>query len=170
MQTDGLLGRVTKARVSFAGRRRAKVAAGAERRQVALGNAEHMEGAHLAYETFHHLPLGTLTFAQIERSSAGIAGWAEYASVIESDRDQRMMGLLKDCQVSDVADNARKADENWQRLLKNTGIIDMIGEHCSSRSATPASRSRLGGLPTSGINLCETVDADGLEINMNKVV
>ena len=54
---------------------------GAERRQVALGYAERMKGAHLAFETSHGLSLGCLTIAQIERSSAGIAGLAEYASV-----------------------------------------------------------------------------------------
>ena len=46
-----------------------------------------MKGAHLAYETFHGLPIGSSTFAHIERSSAGIAGWAEYASGIESYND-----------------------------------------------------------------------------------
>ena len=65
---DGLLGRATKARVSVAERRRAKVAAGAEPRQVAPGNAERMKGARVAYETFHNLPWGTSTIALIERS------------------------------------------------------------------------------------------------------
>ena len=80
--------------MSVAERRRAKVAMCAERRQVALGNAERMKCAHLEYETLHGLLLGTSTIAQIERSSAGIAGWAEYASFIVSFNDQKLIGLL----------------------------------------------------------------------------
>ena len=57
-----------------------------------------MKGAHLAYATFHGLPIGFSTVAQIERSSAGVASWAEYASVIESYNGQKLMGLLRDCQ------------------------------------------------------------------------
>ena len=54
-----------------------------------------MKGAHLTYETFRGLPIGSSAVAQIERSSAGTAGWAEYASGIESYNDQKMMGFLK---------------------------------------------------------------------------
>ena len=71
---------------------------GAERRQVAFGNAERAKGAILAYETLHCVPLGTSTVARIERSSAGIAGWAEYASIVESYNDQKLLELLEDCQ------------------------------------------------------------------------
>ena len=84
-----------------------------------------MEGAHLAYETFHGLPIGSSTVAQIERSSAGIAGWAEYASVIESYNGQKLMGLLGDCQAFDVAESMRKADANCQKLMKHTVIKDI---------------------------------------------
>ena len=80
-----------------------------------------------------------MTIAQIECSSAGIAVWAEYASVIESYKDQKFMGLLKDCPGLGVADNIRKADEHCQKLLKHTGIQDMIEERCNSRSAMPTS-------------------------------
>ena len=69
-----------------------------------------MKGAHLAYETSHGLPIGSSKVAQIERSSAGVAGWAEHASVIESYNGQTLMGLLRDCQDSDAAEHIRKAN------------------------------------------------------------
>ena len=141
---------------------------GAESRQVALGNAERVKGAPLAYETCHGLPFGTSTIRQIERLSAGIAVWAEYASVIESYNGQKLMGLLGDCQAFDAAENIRKADAHCQKLLKHTGVTDMIEERCNSRSALTPVRSRLGVLPTSSIQLCETADSDGLDINMNE--
>ena len=74
---------------------------------VTLGNAERLEmprGAYHACEAFHGLTVGSSTVAQIERSSAGIAVWAEYAIAIESYNDQKLMGLLKDCQSLDVAE------------------------------------------------------------------
>ena len=80
----------------------------------------------------------------------------------------RIGWLLKDCQGTDFADNARKVDENCQKLPEDIGIKDMIEERCNSRSAKPASRSRLEVSSTSGINVCETVDADALEVNMNE--
>ena len=107
---------------AVAERRRAKVADNADRRRVTLGNAERMNGAHLAYETFHGLPMGSSTVAQIERSSAGVAGWAEYASVMESYNGQKLMGLQRHCQPFGVAEKIRKADATCQKLLKHTGL------------------------------------------------
>ena len=83
----------SKARVSVAERRRAKIAVGAERQRTALGNAERMKAAHLGYETVHGLPIDSSTAAQIERSSAGVAGSAEPASVIESYDGQTLVGF-----------------------------------------------------------------------------
>ena len=62
--------------MSVAERRRAKVAVNADRRRATLGNTERMKGVHLAFESFHDLPIGSSTVAQIQRLSAGIAGWA----------------------------------------------------------------------------------------------
>ena len=78
-----------------------------------------------------------------------------------------LMGLLKDCQSSDVAVYIRKADANCQKQLRHTRVKD-IKERCNSRSALTSARSLLGGLPTSSAQLCETADADGLEIHMNE--
>ena len=75
---------------------------------------------------------------------------------------------MKDCQSSDVADHIGKADANCQKLLKHTGVKDIIEERRNSRSALTSARCLLGVLPTSSIQLCETADADGLEINMNE--
>ena len=127
-----------------------------------------MKGAHLVYEICQCLTVGSSTVAQLERSSAGVAGWAGYANIIESYNDQKLMGLIKDCQSSDVAEDIRKAHAKCQKLLKHTGITDIIEERCSSRSAMPSARSSLSFLPVSSLQLCETADADGLEINMNE--
>ena len=107
-----------------------------------------MKGDHLAYETFHGLPIRISTVAQIEGSSVGVAGWAEYASFIESHNGQKLMGVLKDCQDLDAAENIRKANANCQKLLKHTGFKDIIEERCNSRSALTSARSLLGVLPT----------------------
>ena len=80
-----------------------------------------MAEAHLVYEFVLGFLLGSSTIAQIERSPAGIAAWAKCASVIESYNDQKLMGLLKDCQSLDFAQHMGKADANCQKLLKHTG-------------------------------------------------
>lgn len=68
-------------------------------------------GCSLAYETFHNLPLGTSTVAQLERPSTGIVAWAEYATVIESY-------------------NAQKVKDHCQKLLKDTGVVDIVEARC----------------------------------------
>ena len=78
----------------MAERRLLKTTAKRQHQQPPVETDADRSDAHRGYEAFYRVPRGTSTLAQIVKSSAGVAGWANFARVMgtvsqDSEDDRR---------------------------------------------------------------------------------
>ena len=131
----------SKPRVSVAEKRQAKTKV----RQEAAVHARLGERAKRAYEAFHRLPDGLSTLAHLERSSAGVAGWLDFA---------------------DFLDKAAAQDRHLERLLDCTGVRQEMEQQAACQASIPQPKANFGVLATT-VALCETEEPLS-ELNVNE--
>ena len=115
---------IQKKRLSVAARKADKQQASSVVKRIEMDNDRCM--ALRGYEAFHRLPPGSASLMQVVKSSAGVAGWSQFAHAMDvvasdsvADRALLHRKILKD-------DATEKRESLQQQFLHDLGVVDEI--------------------------------------------